>query len=76
MGFNQGNETVVDSAERVMLAKVRSDMTETVVLREELPALQKKEIRLRVDNMGLSVNNLFYAQMGDAPFLKFFSVYP
>jgi hypothetical protein len=70
------NKKVENSAQRVMFSTVRKDMTETVVLRDELPALEKNEIRLRVDKVGLSANNLFYAQMGDAPFLKFFSVYP
>lgn len=59
-----------------MIASVRKDITKTTVLRDELPALEPDEIRLRVDKVGLSANNLFYAQMGDAPFLKFFSVYP
>jgi hypothetical protein len=50
-------------------------MTEIVVLHDELPALQNNEICLRVDKVGLSANNLFYAQMVDVPFLKFFSVH-
>ena len=64
------------TAQRVMVATVRDDIKETVVLRDELPALQQGEIRLRVDKVGLTANNLFYAQMGEAPFLKFFAVYP
>ncbi|NND67238.1 MAG: DUF2855 family protein [Halioglobus sp.] len=64
------------SAKRVMIATRREDMPDTVVLRDELPALEAGEIRMRVDKVGLSSNNLFYAQMGDAPFLKFFAVYP
>ncbi|MFK7975439.1 MAG: DUF2855 family protein [Halioglobus sp.] len=61
---------------RTMIASVRDDITQTQVLHDELPALEPDEIRLQVDRVGLSANNLFYAQMGDAPFLKFFSVYP
>ncbi|MFQ3325346.1 MAG: hypothetical protein ACI90U_003184 [Pseudomonadales bacterium] len=57
-----------NSIERVMVATVREDMTETVVLHDELPALQNNEIRLRVDKVGLSANNLFYAQMGTPHF--------
>jgi hypothetical protein len=64
------------SAQRTMIATVRDDMKETVILRDELPPLERDEIRLRVDKVGLSANNLFYAQMGNAPFLKFFAVYP
>ena len=62
-----------DSAARVMIASRREDLKETVVLRDELAPVQAGEIRLRVDKVGLSANNLFYAQMGDAPFLKFFA---
>lgn len=61
---------------RIMIATVRDDFKKTEVLRDELPALEENEIRLRVDKVGLSANNLFYAQMGEAPFLKFFAVYP
>ncbi|NQX89379.1 MAG: DUF2855 family protein [Halioglobus sp.] len=67
---------MAESASRVMIATRRKDLKETVVLRDELPPLVPDEIRLRVDKVGLSANNLFYAQMGEAPFLKFFSVYP
>lgn len=63
-------------AQRVMLASVRKDLTQPFIIRDELPDLVEGEIRLRVDKVGLSANNLFYAQMGEAPFLKFFSVYP
>jgi hypothetical protein len=59
-----------------MVATLRDDIQQTEVLRDELPPLVKDEIRLRVDKVGLSANNLFYIQMGEAPFLKFFSVYP
>lgn len=59
-----------------MIATKRRRKTETAVLEDELPPLQAGEIRLRVDKVGLTTNNVFYAQMGDAPFLKFFSVYP
>lgn len=59
-----------------MIATRRKALEETVVLQDELAALQPGEIRLRVDKVGLSANNLFYAQMGEAPFLKFFAVYP
>lgn len=65
-----------DSAKRMMIATKRLRKTETAVLEDELPPLQSGEIRLRVDKVGLSTNNVFYAQMGDAPLLKFFSVYP
>lgn len=64
------------SATRIMIATQRDAIEETVVLRDELPPLEQDEIRLRVDKVGLSANNLFYAQMGEAPFLKFFAVYP
>lgn len=64
------------SIARTMIASRRDAIVETQILRDELPALQADEIRLRVDKVGLSANNLFYAQMGEAPFLKFFSVYP
>ncbi len=67
---------MTDTAPRIMIASVRDDIKETVVLRDELPPLEQSEIRLRVDKIGLSANNLFYAQMGEAPFLKFFAVYP
>ena len=63
-------------ASRVMVATRRDDLKATVVLHDELAPLQAGEIRLRVDKVGLSANNLFYAQMGEAPFLKFFAVYP
>ena len=46
-----------------MLASRRKTLQETVVLEDELPPLQPDEIRLRVDKVGLSSNNLFYAQM-------------
>ncbi|MCP4841755.1 MAG: DUF2855 family protein [Halieaceae bacterium] len=65
-----------NSAKRVTISSRRKHLAETVVLRDELPPLQGGDIRMRVDRVGLSANNLFYAQMGDAPFLKFFSVYP
>jgi len=65
-----------NSEQRITIATLREDFTQTVVLRDELPALEQDEIRLRVDKVGLSANNLFYAQMGEAPFLKFFAVYP
>jgi hypothetical protein len=61
---------------RTMIATKRDCLKETVVLSDELPALEEGEIRLQVDKVGLSANNLFYAQMGEAPFLKFFAVYP
>lgn len=64
------------SASRIMIATQRKDLKETVVLRDELAPLETDEIRMRVDKVGLSANNLFYAQMGEAPFLKFFAVYP
>lgn len=64
------------TAKRIMVATVRDDIQQTEVLRDELPPLVTDEIRLRVDKIGLSANNLFYIQMGEAPFLKFFSVYP
>lgn len=67
---------MTQAAQRVMIATQRDDLQTTVVLRDELPALEEDEIRLRVDKVGLSANNLFYAQMGEAPFLKFFAVYP
>jgi len=59
-----------------MLASRRETLEDTVVLEDELPPLAPDEIRMRVDKVGLSSNNLFYAQMGEAPFLKFFAVYP
>lgn len=65
-----------NSAKRVTISSRRKHLAETVVLRDELSPLQDGDIRMRVDRVGLSANNLFYAQMGDAPFLKFFSVYP
>ncbi len=61
---------------RIMVATKRKRKKETVVLRDELPALKKGEVRISVDKFGLSTNNMFYAQMGEAPFLKFFHVYP
>jgi uncharacterized protein DUF2855 len=64
------------TAQRIMVATLRDNVQETEVLHDELPALEPDEIRLRVDKVGLSANNLFYAQMGEAPFLKFFAVYP
>lgn len=64
------------TAKRVMVATLRKNKAETVVLHDELPALSEGEIRMRVDKVGLSANNMFYAQMGEAPFLKFFGVYP
>ena len=64
------------SASRIMIASRRKDLEETVVLRDEIAPLEADEIRMRVDKVGLSANNLFYAQMGEAPFLKFFAVYP
>lgn len=66
----------MSKAPRIMVATKRKRKTETVILRDELPALEKGEIRICVDKFGLSTNNMFYAQMGDAPFLKFFDVYP
>lgn len=59
-----------------MVASRRDRKRETVVLRDRLPPLSEGEIRMSVDKVGLSTNNVFYAQMGSAPFLKFFSVYP
>lgn len=59
-----------------MLATVRDDIEKTEILRDTLPSLQAQEVRMQVDKVGLSANNLFYLQMGEAPFLKFFSVYP
>lgn len=67
---------MANSVQRVMIAAVRESLHETVVLRDVLPALEVGEIRLRIDKVGLTANNLFYAQMGEAPFLKFFAVYP
>ncbi|ARN75722.1 DUF2855 family protein [Oceanicoccus sagamiensis] len=61
---------------RVMLATDRKNLEKTTLLTDELPALADNEIRLSVDKVGLSANNHFYLQMGNAPFLKFFSVYP
>ena len=63
-------------AKRSMLATVREDLEKTELIQDELPPLGENEIRMRVDKVGLSANNLFYLQMGDAPFLKFFAVYP
>lgn len=63
-------------AKRTMVATVRKNKRETIILHDELPPLQPDEIRMRVDRVGLSANNMFYAQMGEAPFLKFFHVYP
>ena len=63
-------------AQRIMVATRRKKIKETVVLQDQLPALGENEIRMSVDKVGLSTNNVFYAQMGNAPFLKFFSVYP
>lgn len=65
-----------NTASRIMIATVRGAIENTEVLQDELPPLEPDEIRLRVDKVGLSANNLFYLQMGDAPFLKFFAVYP
>jgi len=67
---------MVGTAARTMISTQRNALAETVVLHDELPPLEEDEIRLRVDKVGLSANNLFYAQMGEAPFLKFFSVFP
>jgi len=64
------------TVERIMVTTLRKDKAETVVLHDTLPALERDEIRMRVDRVGLSANNMFYAQMGEAPFLKFFAVYP
>ncbi|MCG8669176.1 MAG: DUF2855 family protein [Pseudomonadales bacterium] len=64
------------SIDRVMVATKRKKKTDTVVLNDQLPPLKHGEIRLSVDKAGLSTNNMFYAQMGDAPLLKFFAVYP
>jgi len=61
---------------RVMVSTLRKNKAQTVVLHDELPALERDEIRMSVDKVGLSANNMFYAQMGEAPFLKFFAVYP
>ena len=63
-------------ASRVMLAVRRARVADTVVLRDSLPPLEDGEIRLGVDAVGLSSNNLFYAQMGDAPVFRFYAVYP
>ncbi len=65
-----------DPVKRVMVSTLRKSKAQTVVLYDELPPLERDEIRMKVDKVGLSANNMFYAQMGDAPFLKFFSVYP
>eukprot|EP00511_Aplanochytrium_stocchinoi_P007654 CAMPEP_0204844266 /NCGR_PEP_ID=MMETSP1347-20130617/94_1 /ASSEMBLY_ACC=CAM_ASM_000690 /TAXON_ID=215587 /ORGANISM="Aplanochytrium stocchinoi, Strain GSBS06" /LENGTH=398 /DNA_ID=CAMNT_0051983577 /DNA_START=37 /DNA_END=1233 /DNA_ORIENTATION=- len=64
------------SQERVMLVSLRASPEETQVIRDELPPLEPEEIRLKVDKVGVSANNRFYAQAGDQPFLKFYSVYP
>ncbi len=66
----------MSKTQRIMVATKRKKNKETVILRDELPALQKGEVRISVDKFGLSTNNIFYAQMGEAPFLKFFHVYP
>lgn len=70
------DSTTGGACKRTMIATFRKNKAETVVLHDELPALQQGEIRMRVDKVGLSANNNFYAQMGEAPFLKFFAVYP
>jgi hypothetical protein len=67
---------MASTAQRIMIATLRDDIKKTVILRDELPALEPDEIRLSIDKVGLTANNLFYAQMGEAPFLKFFAVYP
>ncbi len=64
------------SSQQVMLTTVRKNIKQTKLLTNQLPDLEDGEIRLQVDKVGLSANNLFYLQMGNAPFLKFFSVYP
>lgn len=64
------------SSPRISLATERDNLSNTVVLRDELPPLAPGEVRMQVDKVGLSANNLFYLQMGEAPFLKFFAVYP
>ncbi len=65
-----------DTVKRVMVTTMRKKKSQTVVVHDALPPLQQGQIRMRVDKVGLSANNMFYAQMGEAPFLKFFSVYP
>lgn len=62
--------------DRLMIASRRDKKARTVVVRDTLPALAPGEIRLSVEKVGLSTNNLFYAQMGDVPGLRFFAVYP
>ena len=66
----------MSSERRVTVATRRDRKSETCVLDETLPALREGEVRLRVDKVGLSANNVFYAQMAEAPFLKFASAYP
>lgn len=61
---------------RVAIATRRDRISETLVVRDTLPSLRDGEIRLEIDALGLSSNNVFYAQMGSAPFLRFASVYP
>lgn len=70
------NQNDYGTAKRIMVATKKSKIKQTVILEDELPALQDGEIRMEVNKVGLSTNNLFYAQMGNAPFLKFFAVYP
>lgn len=70
------NNPIGSPAKRILIATQKANVKETVVLEDELPPLQDGEIRMSVDKVGLSTNNLFYAQMGNAPFLKFFAVYP
>ncbi len=64
------------SVPRTMIATKRKKMKVTSVFHDELPPLKQGEIRMSIDKVGLSTNNVFYAQMGEAPFLKFYSVYP
>jgi len=52
------------SQERVMLVSLRASPEETQVIRDELPPLEPEEIRLKVDKVGVSANNRFYAQAG------------
>lgn len=66
----------MSSERRVTIATRRDRKSETCVLDDTLPALREGEVRLRVDKVGLSANNVFYAQMAEAPLLKFASAYP
>jgi hypothetical protein len=70
------NQEAGRAAQRTMVTTVRKNKRETIVVEDTLPPLVQGEIRLRIDKVGLTANNMFYALMGEAPFLKFFSVYP